>query len=109
MDSVIQNNLPAIVELCNKFGVSRLYAFGSVLRENYSPEKSDVDLLIELENMPALERGENILNFWDEVEKLFNKPVDLLTDQPIKNPFLKQEIDKTKKLIYDRSKQEVFI
>jgi len=108
MDKIIVNNLPAVAELCNKYRICRLYAFGSVLGDNYSPENSDIDLIIELEEMPAIERGENILNFWDAVERIFNKHVDLLTDQPIKNPFLKSEIDKSKRLIYDGSKQEIF-
>jgi uncharacterized protein len=109
MDSIIGNNLPAIIELCKIYRISRLYAFGSVLGKNFSQQKSDIDMIIELEEMPVLERGENILDFWDAAERIFNKHVDLLTDQPIKNPFLKSEIDNTKKLIYDGSKQKVFV
>ena len=42
-----------------------------------------------------------ILSFWDKIEALFQRKVDLLTDDTIKNPYLKSNINRTKKLIYD--------
>ena len=59
--------------------------------------------------MPSEEKGEHLLDLWDELEELFQRKVDLLTDQPIKNTFLKKNIEKTKLLIYDREREEILV
>ena len=59
--------------------------------------------------MPPVEKGEHLLNLWIELEELFQIRVDLLTDQLIKNPFLKENIERTKMLIYDREREKVLI
>jgi uncharacterized protein len=107
MHTIISENLDTIVQIFEKYNVSRLYVFGSVVTERFSDKSSDVDLLVELEPMPFIERGEKLLQFWDEVETLFQRKVDLLTDQPIKNQYFKAQVEKTKKLIYDRAEHKI--
>jgi len=41
--------LEQIAELCRKYGVTELAVFGSVLREDFSPD-SDIDFLVTFEN-----------------------------------------------------------
>ena len=36
----------SVAELCQRYGVIRMSLFGSVLREDFSPE-SDIDVLVE--------------------------------------------------------------
>ena len=95
-----------LTALCHRFGVVRLYAFGSVVTDRFDPDKSDLDLLVELEEMPPLDRGETLINLWDALEELFVRKVDLLTDQPIQNPYLRAQVHRTKQLIYDRKSGE---
>ena len=42
----IEYKREATADLCRKYGVASLYVFGSVLREDFSPCKSDVDFLV---------------------------------------------------------------
>ena len=42
----VQLPLEAVGEVCRKYGVSELAVFGSVLREDFDPARSDVDLLV---------------------------------------------------------------
>jgi predicted nucleotidyltransferase len=107
MHKIISENLDNIVKICEKSNVSRLYVFGSVVTERFSDENSDLDLLVELEPMPGIDRGEKLIQFWDELENLFHRKVDLLTDQPIKNQYFKTQVEKTKQLIYDRAEQKI--
>lgn len=37
----------AIADVCRKHGVGRLELFGSVLRDDFEPNRSDVDVLVE--------------------------------------------------------------
>ena len=46
MNSIITNKQTEISQLCKEYGVKELYAFGSVVREDFK-FYSDVDLLVE--------------------------------------------------------------
>ncbi|MDP5140039.1 MAG: nucleotidyltransferase domain-containing protein [Spirosomaceae bacterium] len=108
-------NLPQIITkyfnelsaLCERYGVKRLYIFGSLAKGNFNPVTSDIDFYVELEEMLPLQRGENLISLWEALENLFDRKVDLVTDQPIRNTFLKSSIDSTKQLIYDRTGEEI--
>jgi len=95
--------------LCKSHKVKYLYAFGSSTSDKFDPDKSDIDLLVEIDSKDPVERGENLLSLWDLFENFFNRRVDLLTDASIHNPFLRKNIEATKVLIYDGSGQKIFI
>jgi len=99
----IENKLDKLFELCNKYKVIRLFIFGSLSKGNFNSETSDIDLIVELEKLPPIEKGENLMRFWSELEKLFTRKVDLLTEKNLKNPYLKNEIENSKLLLYDRA------
>jgi predicted nucleotidyltransferase len=97
------------VILCKNHKVKYLYAFGSSISERFDPERSDIDLLVEIDSKDPLDRGEKLLSLWDLFEDFFNRKVDLLTESSIRNPFLKKSIDSTKVLIYDGPGQKILI
>lgn len=101
MNSVIVGNLDQITSLCRNNRVNRLFAFGSVTNENFNAEKSDIDLLVEVNEQDPLKKGDYILNLWDGFEALFKRKVDLLTPNSIRNPILKEVIEETKVLVYE--------
>ncbi len=109
LPAIIETHFEELAELCERFRVDKLFAFGSVITNRFDPQTSDLDLIVELEAMPPLEKGEMLIGLWDALEKLFGLKVDLLTDQPIKNPYLRKEVEKTKRLIYDRKGEKVFV
>lgn len=104
MDNIIRKTIPEIVSLCEKHNVSKLFAFGSVVSDKFSNSRSDIDLYVELLPMSAIERGQALMDLWDQLELLFGCKVDLLADQPIRNIYFLTELEKTKQLIYDREK-----
>ncbi|MEX2567921.1 MAG: nucleotidyltransferase domain-containing protein [Cyclobacteriaceae bacterium] len=95
--------------LCANHKVKYLYAFGSSITNRFDPEKSDIDLLVEMDIDDPIERGENLLSLWDTLENFFNKKVDLLTYLSIRNPYLRKHIDSTKVLIYDGLGKKVLV
>ena len=94
--------------LCKEFGVSSLYAFGSSTTNKFT-EQSDIDLLVEIDIPDAVERGEKLMSLWDKLELFFKRKVDLLTNNSIKNPYLRKSIDQTKVLLYDGKRDQVFV
>jgi len=89
--------------------VKYLYAFGSAVSDKFDDKASDLDFVVEIESKDPIERGENLISLWDNFETFFNRRVDLLTDASIRNPFLRKNIDSSKILIYDGSRQKVLI
>lgn len=88
-----------ITELCKKYNVRQLFAFGSVLTDRFD-EESDVDLLVGFDKKEIKDPFLHFFDFKFSLEDLFGRDVDLLEEQPIKNPYFKKNIDNTKVLIY---------
>ena len=87
--------------------VSRLYAFGSSVHGPFHAD-SDVDVLVEVD-APDEEAGRMLINIWNGLERLFKRPVDLLTESSLRNPYLRAEVERTKKLIYDGAQRQVLV
>ncbi len=94
-----RNSLPP---LCEKYRVARLYAFGSVLTDRFGPH-SDIDLIVDFVNWRVDGIADDFFDLRDELQTLFNRPVDLMGEQPIRNPVLRRSIENTKRLIYERA------
>ncbi|MEQ8416909.1 MAG: nucleotidyltransferase domain-containing protein [Imperialibacter sp.] len=94
-------------KLCSKNHVSKLYAFGSSVNNKFDTDRSDIDLFVEIDETDPVVKGSLLLDFLEDAELFFGRRVDMLTDQPIKNQILAENIERTKVLIYDREKQKV--
>lgn len=105
INDLINKNLNDFEALCKTHHVKKLYAFGSSTNEKFNSSESDIDLLIELNDTDPIERGENLMKIWDKLEVFFQRKVDLLTYNSIKNPFFKKIVDSNKLLIYDVGKK----
>ncbi len=88
--------------LCEKHHVERLYAFGSVLTDRFRPD-SDVDLIAAFNDEAVDDIFITFFDLKDELEDLLKRPVDLMAEQPIRNPILRRSIESTKRLIYERA------
>lgn len=101
LPSIFQNKAFAIEQLCLENKVGKLYLFGSALTPNFS-KKSDIDLIIEIEEENPIKKGELLMKTWSDLETIFQRKVDLLTSKNVKNPILKKSIEDNIQLIYDR-------
>ncbi|HYG01858.1 MAG TPA: nucleotidyltransferase domain-containing protein [Chryseosolibacter sp.] len=88
-----------IQRLCENHKVRSLYSFGSVNSSTFTND-SDVDLVVDFKIDDPLEYTDNYFDLKFELEKILNRQIDLLESKAIKNPFLKENIDKTKVLVY---------
>ena len=53
MANVLESHLDELPELCRRYGVSRLEAFGSATAEDFDPNKSDLDFLVDFTEDPT--------------------------------------------------------
>ncbi len=96
---LIETYKAQIQKLCSNYGVKSLYSFGSVNTTRFTND-SDIDFVVEFETNDPLEYTENYFDLKFELEKVFNRSIDLLENKAVKNPYLKLNIDKSKVLIY---------
>src|SRR5439155_22825689 len=92
----------SLTKLCQRFHVERLYLFGSATKANFKVEVSDLDFLVVLEEQPPGDYAENFLELANALEKLFQRPVDLVTERSIRNPYFRREVLAARRLLYDR-------
>ncbi len=98
---IIAQNTDRLVELCINHKVGQLYLFGSALTNKFN-EASDIDLLVQFSQVDLLEYFDNYMDFKEQLETLFGRPVDLVENQAVKNPIFRRVIDREKQLIYER-------
>jgi hypothetical protein len=100
MESLIQPNLEEIAGLCRRYQVRRLAAFGSILRGDFDPLRSDADFLVEFEPVPVAVRMRNYLALREALASLLARPVDLVEDGAIRNPYILQNVAQQQKVLY---------
>jgi predicted nucleotidyltransferase len=100
MNTIIASNIEEVRRLFKMHKIEKAYIFGSALTEDFH-EDSDLDFLVKFEgNIEPLEKGELWWNLHDMLRKLFNREIDIVTENSLKNPYFIKEINSTKELIY---------
>ena len=99
MNSILKNQLDTIRSLCERYRVKTLYVFGAVLTPNFDTH-SDIDLLVDFLDQDALQYTSNYFQFKFELEKLFNRKIDLLEERALKNLYFIENINQKKQLLY---------
>ena len=95
----LKQNRQAMVQACQRFGVKRLYVFGSSLRGDFRPDGSDIDLLVEFAPDESYALVDAYFGLLDELRSLLGN-VDLVMVGAVKNPYIARAIDREKQLLY---------
>jgi uncharacterized protein len=99
MQRLLTDNIDKIKILCMAHNVKTLFAFGSVCSERFNDE-SDIDLLISFNPMDYGDYADAYFDIAEKLEELFERPVDLVTDKSLANPYFIDSINHTKTLLY---------
>jgi uncharacterized protein len=94
-----ENKISEIKKLCELNKVKTLFAFGSVVRDDFN-DSSDVDLVVDIDETDPYKYTDLYFNIKDKLENIFKRQVDLLEERAINNRFFRQELEKTKVKIY---------
>lgn len=86
--------------LCRRFGVRRLELFGSAARNLLQEGSRDLDFLVEFERPLRPGYTDRYFGLLEGLEALFGRPVDLVIDSAIKNPYFRESVDETKTVLY---------
>jgi predicted nucleotidyltransferase len=100
MLTLLAEKLPELERLCKLHGVRRLEVVGSAAREvDFDPARSDLDLLVEFEpgRLPGLS---GFFRLREAIEATVSRPVDLLMLEAVRNPYLKANLERNRRLLY---------
>ena len=99
--NIIEKNIESLIGLCKQHKVKELYLFGSILTSKFNND-SDIDMLVQFDNVDILEYADNYFDFKERLEKLLGREIDLIENQAIRNPIFRKIVDRDKKIVYDR-------
>lgn len=100
MSNVIDQHRSEVAALCRRTGARRLDAFGSAVRDDFDPATSDLDFLVELEDMPPADYAHAYFTLKEGLESLFGRPVDLVTGSSLANPYFRERLAGERQTVY---------
>jgi predicted nucleotidyltransferase len=98
--AVIEDKREAIAAVCRRYGVARLYVFGSALREDFRLGQSDIDLLVEFGSLDRHAKAHAYFDMLDDLRALLGVDVDLVMVGAVKNRYIARDIELTKQMLY---------
>jgi predicted nucleotidyltransferase len=103
---IIEHSGAKIAEICRRHHVRQLELFGSATSGHFDLSRSDVDFLVTFERdyFPGI--ADAFLGLADDLEAVFNRPVELLTRRSLRNPFLKKSIEQQAVSIYESKSEQ---
>ena len=100
MHPLIEPYHQEITALCQRHAVQRLELFGSALRDDFDPARSDLDFLVEFDPDTDANLFEAYFDLRRELAELLGRPVDLVMPSAIRNPYRRASIEANRELIY---------
>lgn len=89
-----------IAAFCRARGIRKLSLFGSVLREDFDPARSDVDVLVEF--APGVRPGLKFFGYGEELGEILGRKVDFSTEAWLSHYF-RDEVVREALPIYEQA------
>jgi uncharacterized protein len=89
-----------LVVFCRARGIRRLSLFGSVLREDFDPQRSDVDVLAEFEPGALQGVGFRYFGYGEELARILGRKVDFCSRL---NRYIEATVRREAVPIYERT------
>ena len=99
----LTEHIKAIRRLCRRYSVQRLAAFGSVLRDDFDPARSDIDLAVEFGRSRRYGPADQYFSFKAAIEKVLGRSVDLVELRVMPESRLKRTIKRDQVPIFEEA------
>jgi predicted nucleotidyltransferase len=106
MIDLVTQKKQELIELCRRFQVERLDLFGSAALDSFQSESSDLDFIVSFGRIKPGTYLDLYLDFAEALESLFQRPVDLLTEKAIRNPYFRRSVALSRQPLYERRNEE---
>ena len=101
MIPAVEERADELKRLCIQYGVRRLYLFGSASTGLYDPDESDLDFLVEFRPAARNAYADAYFGLLEALGRLFERPVDLVVESAIRNPYFLRSVEQTRTAIYE--------
>lgn len=100
MIDLITAHYQPIKALCRAYGIRKLEVFGSATTDAFDPATSDIDFIVDLGGYePGVTR--RFQRVGEAQEALLGRPVDLITEEQIQNPYFRCAIDQSREVVHE--------
>jgi uncharacterized protein len=99
-NDLIEGKREELDRLCAAYHVHQLELFGSATGEEFEPDTSDLDFLVEFEDLSPGEHADAFFGLIEALQSTFGRPVDLLERRAIRNPYFLRAIEQTRMVVY---------
>lgn len=100
MNRLIEDNRQEMERVCRRRHVRRIELFGSAAGPGFDPTQSDLDFLVTFKELDSDEYADAYFGLLEDLQALFQRPVDLVVESAIQNPYFRQAVESTRTLIY---------
>ena len=100
MIPLVAKQADVVEQICRHYRVQRLDLFGSASVQDHLATDSDLDFLVEFQPVVFDAYADAYFGLLEALEQLFGRPVDLVVDSAIKNPYFREAVEESRTLIY---------
>jgi predicted nucleotidyltransferase len=100
MNKEISKKIDEIIALCKKYNVKKLELIGSAATGKFNKKRSDIDFLIEFNQMTPAEHSNSYFLLLEELQDLFQRHIDLIEICAVENPHFLESVEKERNLLY---------
>jgi predicted nucleotidyltransferase len=101
--ALLDARLEEIAHLCHRYAVRTLAAFGSALREDFDPDRSDIDFAVEFSASAECPPARQYFEFKADLERLLKCSVDLVELSAMPDSRLRRIISRSQVMLYDQA------
>ncbi len=100
MIPAVEERADELRRLCFAYGVQRLDLFGSASTGLYEGDESDLDFLVEFQPAALSAYADAYFGLLEALGALFGRPVDLVVESAIRNPYFVRSVEQTRTPIF---------
>jgi uncharacterized protein len=101
MNGLVEDKQQELERICRQHHVRRIELFGSATGSGFDPAKSDLDFLVSFEDLDIGQYADVYFGLLEDLQAIFQRPVDIVMDSAIQNPYFREAVDSTRTLIYE--------
>ncbi len=89
-----------LARFCRERGIRKLSLFGSVLRDDFDPERSDLDVVVEF--LPGARPGWEFFGWHEDLAPILGRKVDLHTPNSL-SEYFRDEVLREAVTVYEQA------
>ncbi len=96
----IEERMTDVANLCRRYDVEELHLFGSATSAANIDEVGDLDFLVRFKDAPPARYASNYFGLAEALAVMFDRRVDLVEHDAIRNPYFRISVDEQKEPLY---------